>query len=308
MFSILIPCRNYDCHALIDSLAAEARRLRAETADAEVPFDYELLLHDDASTDNDAMARNVAALSRAQGRLLTIDAPSPIGASQARQRLIRAARFPYLLFIDCDAAVTTDDFLHRYWEERDAAEVICGAIDNPPPPAPVGHELRYRYEQAAMHGPRRMEWRRAHPYEHFTVFNVLIHATVFTRVNFDARIDRYGYEDTLLGWELQREGISILHTDNALRHCGIDSNLSFLTKTETALSVLRRLGSPFTDHSPIARLVGAVRRLPLAGHLLNVLFRLLRPLLRRQLLSHHPSLLVFNLYKVGWYNQLIETT
>lgn len=295
MFSFLIPTHNYDCSRLIDELAAQANALRAS---GDVPgFDYEILLYDDASTLATAKEANRAAIRRAEGRLL--QGAVCQGQNRARNALIAAAKHPYLLLMDSDAAVCRNDFVRRYVEARNEGNVVCGGLRNPERGNFDGCELRYRYEKAA-EPQRTVAWRNAHPYDRFSTFNVLIHRSVLERVKFDERCNRYGYEDALFGIELERQGVSIAHIDNPLVHMGIDTNESFLRKSETAIGMLRELGSPMTERASISLAARRLERLHLAW-LLRFVFPSVRTALRRQLLSHRPNLFFFKLYKLGLY-------
>lgn len=295
MFSFLIPTHDYDCSALIAGLDAQARELRASGV---VPgFDYEILLYDDASTREDVLAANCEAINRSGGQLL--QGTMCQGQNHARIALIAAARYPYLVLMDSDAELCSADFVRRYVEARDTAPVVCGGLRNPERESFRGCELRYRYEKKA-EPQRTVAWRTSHPYDRFSAFNVLIHRTVFDRVTFDARCNRYGYEDALFGLDLERLGIPIAHIDNPLIHAGIDSNESFLRKSETAINMLRELGSPMTDRATISCTADRLERLHLGG-LLRFIFPRIRVAMRRQLLSHRPSLFVFKLYKLGLY-------
>ena len=57
----------------------------------------------------------------------------------------------------------------------------------------------------------------------------------FLKHPFDETITHYGHEDTLFGLVLKKEGIKILHIDNPLMNCGLDTNLDVLLKTEVPL-------------------------------------------------------------------------
>lgn len=105
--------------------------------------------------------------------------------------------------------------------------------------------------------------------------------------------------------ELKKKQISICHIDNPLIHLGIDTNLEFLNKTETALKTLHSLDDEIKEHVLIAHTAEQLRKI----HLLvfcNRLFPVFRPLLRRNLLGPHPSLFLFKLYKLGFYAHIKE--
>lgn len=296
MISILIPTRDFDC----SGLARDLQRQCAELAEADAAFRYEVIVLDDGSAP--AFAPKLKAEVEALPGCRVVRAEQNVGRASGRNLLADEARFAWLLFIDSDAEVCTPDFIRRYWAARDLADVVCGALRNPAPPPQTGHELRYRYEKAAERR-RPATYRNAHPYDCFATFNVMFRASVFQTLRFDERCVDYGYEDALMGLMLRKRGFSIRHIDNPLVHTGIDSNADFLGKTETALRTLARLGEPMQSQAGAARLYTTLRRLHLAPAA-RAAFRGLCPLLRRNLLGRHPSLLLFQLYKAGFYCRL----
>ena len=300
MLSILIPAFNYDVRSLLQALVAQCRQLStALAAEGQGRFAYEVLLADDASTDAalETANRTLAEQLAADG-VRYLRQTSNMGRARNCNLLAREARGEYCLLIDCDALVCEPDFLRRYYEARDRADVVVGALRNPTV-CPRGCELRWRYEQAAM--PRRsVAYRAAHPYESLSTFNVLFHRRVLLDLPFDERCTEYGYEDALMGINLQLNGYSIAHIDAPLIHNGMDRNADFLRKTETGLRTLSRLTGPMQEHSALARLCERITRwhlrpLVLAG------YGLLRPLLRWQLLGRRPALACFFAYKAGEY-------
>ncbi len=297
MFSILIPTYNYDCSRLVCDLDAQCAAFMACTPG----FDYEIILGDDASTDEKSVRANCDAVAHS-AHCRYVAAEKNAGQATLRNRLADEAQFPYLLFFDSDAEVCTENFIATYWTNRDKADAVCGAVRNPDGEAKPGTELRWRYEHKA-EGIRTVEYRMKHPYSYLTGFNLLIRRDVFQRIRFDARCTQYGYEDALFGLELQRQGFSIAHIDNPLIHLGIDSNASFLAKTETALRTLYTLGGPMQEFAGASRFQRKLQRAGLS-QLFAALFRMVRPLLRRHLLGHNPSLHVFDVYKLGYYCNL----
>lgn len=293
MLSILIPVFNYDASALIFELGRQGRDLASRVEG----FEWELLVGDDASTDASLEAANCKATAAVGGTYCRV--PQNIGQAYLRNLLSERAKGEWLLMIDSDARVAGPDFLERYWNDRNKADVICGALKNPPGPAPRGCELRYRYEKAAER-QRTAAYRNRVPYTCFTAFNAMFRHDVFAAIRFDSRCTEYGYEDVLMGVMLQQYGKKILHTDNALYHMGIDRNASFLEKTETSLRVLSRLGEPMQSVAGASRVYKFMDRLGLVP-VVAWGFRCICGLLRRNLLGRHPILFCFQLYKTGYY-------
>ncbi|MBQ0158549.1 MAG: glycosyltransferase family 2 protein [Bacteroidales bacterium] len=295
-FSILIPTYNYDCSALVDALQQQCATLSQQTPE----FRYEILVADDGSEDVSTLVAN-RAINQWPGCQF-IESVTNVGRSRIRNALLLRAHGAFLLLIDSDAAVCRPDFVARYWQSRHKGSVVVGGLVNPAAPPSPDCLLRYRYEKAAEQR-RTLQWRQAHPYAEFTTFNFMLSRKVAAQLRFDERCTEYGYEDTLYGLELEQRGITIAHIDNPLVHLGINSGVAFLANTEAALRTLSQLGALMQQRSPIARLATTLRRCCLTP-LVRGGFWLLRPLLRRNLTGRHPSLTLFNCYKVGYYCSL----
>ncbi|MBR1712014.1 MAG: glycosyltransferase family 2 protein [Alloprevotella sp.] len=298
MISFLIPTYNYDCTELVSELSKQARALSV----ADSGFSFEIIVADDGSRQEEREALR-AGLQNVSGCQL-VELPTNVGRARGLNFLIGQASFPNIVIIDSDALVCTPDFVGCYWEHCGRADVVCGSLRNPSGGGQPGCELRMRYERA-MEQRRTAAYRNAHPYSCFTTFNVMFRKSVLETVRFDERCTEYGYEDTLLGLMLEKNGFSVLHIDNPLVHNGIDTNKSFLGKTEAAMRTLSRLGEPIQSEAGASRLCKRLARLHLLG-LLRTAFLRLRTPLRRQLLGPRPNLLLFNIYKAGYYSTLIK--
>lgn len=294
MISILIPVFNYDCTALIKELSVQGGKLKEELAGE---FDYEIIIGDDASTDVELQRKNRIAAQTIGCRYFEQDVN--IGQACMRNAMADMSQFDYLLMIDADAEICTDDFVRRYWNDRDRGDVICGALRNPHGPAPKGCELRYRYEKQAER-LRDESTREKFPYNSFSTFNVMFRRDVFMNIRFDKRCTEYGHEDTLMGLMLRDMSYKVVHTDNPLVHQGLDSNASFINKTEMALRMLYRLGSPLQEHTGASRVAAKLEKWHLKG-CATVLYKIFKNPIKKNLLGRHPSILLFQLYKLGYY-------
>lgn len=294
MISILIPVYNYDCTELLRSLYEQGVAMKNDSDIHD--FDFEIIVVEDGSNNNQTCIANRTLMQEIGQRY--VHNSENLGSARTRNLLLSLARYPHCVVMDCDALVCTDDFLRRYWQLRNSADVVCGRIVTPAV-CPPGCELRHLYEMQA-EGKRSMEYREKHPYHHFTAFNVLFNAYVFRTLKFDERCTEYGYEDALMGLMLQREGYKVIHADIPLIHNGMDENAAFVRKTETSLRVLRRLGEPMQSFSKISRIERGLRKCGMAPCVYFLLKRFSGRLMSN-LLGSHPSLLCFNLYKLYYY-------
>lgn len=298
MLSILIPTFNCDCTQLVADLNEQAAALRK----GDGTFDYEIMVWDDASTDSGIAERNrrISEWDGCEFRMLPVN----MGRAAIRNRMIEASKGSFVLLIDSDAEVCTPRFVENYWYNRHKAEVVCGGLINPPNPPGRGHELRYKYERNAQK-KRSVAFRSRHPYLYFTTFNVMLSRSVTRHLMFDERCTEYGYEDALYGLQLKQKSVSVCHMDNPLVHLGIERSPDFLRKTEAALRTLSHLGEPLQSVAGASKVVRLLERCKLRRPT-AFLFSCLQPKLYRQLTGRFPSLLLFKIYKVGYYAQLQE--
>ncbi|MBR1838023.1 MAG: glycosyltransferase family 2 protein [Bacteroidaceae bacterium] len=288
ILSVLIPTFHFSPERLVSALSQQARSVG----------DVEIIVVDDGSSD-EALRQQTIALERFAS-VYVFALQENIGRARVRNLLYRLAKSDLMLFIDSDAEVVADDFLAAYLVAASQADVVCGRLTNLPPPAPKGCELRYRYETAAERaGKRAAHWRNQHPYAHLSTFQLLVHRRVMERVQFDEHIREYGYEDVLFGLRLQEEEFRVLHIDTPLLHTGIDSNAHFLAHIEAAIRILAGLPPTVQQQIALSRLALRLRAWHVAG-MARAIFRLLKPLIRRQLMSSRPSLILFQTYKLGY--------
>lgn len=285
-----------NCLCLVTDLQKQCEELQAQFGEA---FDYEILVADDASTDESIIKKNEMMEYLPNCEYIRME--SNVGRVPLRNWLISNSRFDNILFIDADAEVISDDFVLMYWEHRQENSVIVGGIKSPVT-AQRGHELRLKYELAA-EKQRTLSYRQAHPYDNFTTFNVMFHRAVLNQVIFDERITEYGYEDALMGVQLNQMNVPIIHIYNPLLHTGINDNLSFLTNSEAALRMLHKLGAPMTDKARVAITYNKLVNWRVCG-MFRTFFRINKGWMRKNILSHHPSLFIFSLYKLGYFATL----
>ena len=287
MISILISTYNYDAQKLVHDLNALAASEHVE---------HEIIIGNDCSTVHTDWMDTCAAWPN----VIIIQPEHNLGRAALRNYMARSSRGDWLLFIDCDAQVQPDFSLSAYLQAAQQAPVVCGGLrhplHNPNPEA----TLRYKYERATDR-KRSAQTRMKAPYRSFTTFNVLIKKSVFDEIGgFDRDCKEYGYEDVLFGVELAHHNVNILHIDNYLIHMGLDSNSVFLQKTEVSLHTLNQLKGKLDGWSTIVNTAQMIERLRLRP-VVTLVFRWIRPFLKRNLLSRHPSLWVFQCYKLCYF-------
>lgn len=288
MISILIPTFNDDCTALAKALGHQAEAIRG--------LEWELIVADDASTDASVVEAN-----RAIGLLphcRVVRRKQNVGRARIRNVLAEEARGEWLLYIDGDGKVVLDDYLRRFLDVIGQFDACYGGYRMMPGPP---DNLRWRYERAA--APRHSAGQRArHPYQSFNISNLLIRRELMTAHPLDARFTRYGYEDVLLGKQLQCAGIVMGHIDAPIGFFDYEPNDRFVAKTEEGLRTLHAFRDELRGFSTLlatsermgAPLRWAFRRM----------FRLMQKRWRSNLCGTSPSLFLFKCYKLGYFLSL----
>ena len=287
--SVLIPTYNYNARALVLAIVDHAKAEHIES---------EVLVGDDASTCETAWMDEVAH----EDGVRVIHAPNNLGRARIRNLLAEEAQGKWLLFVDADAVVPEGFSLKKYIDAGYRAPVVCGGLYHPHKNPNPEATLRYKYERHADRH-RSAEIRERTPHRKLATFNLLVRRDVFMNIRFDERCLEYGYEDALFGIQLGEMGIAIAHIDNPLIHVGFDSNADYLAKTETAMRTLRRIAHFMPRDYGIMGAVYKLQRWHLTW-VIRLFYKLFRKPMRANLLSHHPSLLIFKLYKLGYFLSL----
>jgi glycosyltransferase involved in cell wall biosynthesis len=247
MISILIPVNNYDIVALVHSMKDGLEK---------VPEYCEILIGDDGSTPE----YRTKYLSLEGDCVRLISSEKNIGRSAIRNRLALEAKGDHLLFIDADAMIpgTAEAYLLKWLPMINTARVICGGVlYNDSAPGDPDKILRWKYGR--MREQKKASERNKHPHSNFSTFNFLIEKSVFSKIRFNEELKQYGHEDTLLGYQMKKAGIDVLHIENGLIHEGLESNREFLNKTKLGIENLSQLYDKVTDKKTFSQAVRMLR-------------------------------------------------
>lgn len=292
MLSVLIPTYCYNALPLVETLHRQC---------LEIGIDFEILVFDDGSGSFPEAHAKINYLSGCSYRNL----PKNIGRSKIRNLLARSASHDHLLFLDADVMPVSANFIREY----------CKWIDDQPKVVSGG--LRYREERP---GPDKMlRWtygtlreavradvRREKPYERLLSSNFLIHRSIMQQVPFEENMPDLRREDTLFSYCLFQQHTLVMHIENPVYHEGLDSFDDAIRKEHQSLEGLhfmlkRNLLPPaYTRLSAAYDRLGVLRLRTFTGFL----FRLFRKLMLRQLAGKKPSMLVFDLYRLGYLSTL----
>lgn len=216
----------YRCNPLklISELLEQSRALS---------INFEVLVYDDGSGPiwQDQLKADLEPLPEVFLHL----SPENHGRSYGRNLLASKALGDYILMMDGDNLIDAPHFVNDYYRMRKPSTVVVGGRKLIAEPLP-GCELRWLF--AKNREIQSLDLRKKHPFESFQTNCFLADRQIFEKVQFDTRLETYGYEDNLFGFDLQRAGFSILHIQNPQYHSADDRNLSFLAKTEEAMESL----------------------------------------------------------------------
>ena len=289
--SLLIPVYNYDIIALVHSM---------KSALGKVPEFCEILIGDDGSTPE--FKEKYRSLECEDIRVIYSE--KNIGRATIRNRLALEAKGDYVLFIDADAMLTgtAEVYMLAWLPKMKYYRVLSGGtLYHESPPGDPDKLLRWKYGKKKEQ--RKASERNKYPHADFSTFNVLFDKSIFSKIRFNEELKQYGHEDTLMGYQLKKAGIEILHIDNGLMHEGLESNKDFLTKTKLGIENLSMLYDNVTDKkafSDTVRILRVYNRLRFfrLTRILAGLYIHYRERIEIKLDSSNVSLKLFGFYKI----------
>lgn len=292
MLSILIPTYNYNAFPLVSELWKQAN-------DAGIIF--EIIVLDDGSTNTTSITGNlkINELEFAQFE----QNQTNLGRAKTRNLLAQKAKYNWLLFMDSDTFPKNESFLSNYLKaiDDDKNEIIFGGINYKKEKPEISCLLRWKY------GSEREEIsvqdRIQNPYLTTLTSNIVVKKVIFNTVTFDERIAEYGYEDLIFIQNLKNAKLVISHIDNATFHLNYETSVAFLAKTRKALETLQFIEEQNILESietKIQKTYHFVDKLQMCKFI-SFVFKKLRHQAEKNLFSDNPSLLIFDLYKLGYF-------
>jgi glycosyltransferase involved in cell wall biosynthesis len=235
LISICIPIYNFDVRQLVNSLSRQVESIGAAC---------EIVLIDDGS-DEEYRKINRSVCNRE----IYVELPENIGRSSIRNLFLEYAKYQYLLFLDCDSLMVSDDFLKKYIAtfRTNEVQVVCGGrVYNPDKPH---KEYFLRWKYGMFRESRTFQQRQKAPNRSFMSNNFLIRREILAKFPFDERITKYGHEDTLLGFVLKQNDIIITHIDNPVLNGELEINSEYLRKNTESIKNLGVI-LEYVDYDP----------------------------------------------------------
>ncbi len=297
MLSINIPVYNIEVSNLVLQLINQAKNLG---------ISYEIRVYDDCS-DFDYKKRN--RIISKYSNVIYLELEKNLGRSAIRNKMGIDSKFDYLLFIDADSKIVKDDYLEMFLNNIKPNRVLCGGTAYQKE-KPIESEKLLRWVYGINREAVSAEIRNSKKGFIITSNNFLIEKKLFQKIHFREEINKYGHEDTLLGYDLFMGGIEIFHIDNPVEHTGLESSEQFVEKIKMALKSLYQITNELLKNENI--FVEQVHFLnkysQITKYIPAMVFRLFykncHSIIVRNLSGKNPRLFWFDIYKLGFYSTL----
>lgn len=289
MISILIPVFNNDVCALVHELS---RQLNTASIKGEI------IVFDDCS---DIFFRQKNQSLSLLTNVFYKEMEKNVGRIEIRKLLSVAAVHDWLLFIDSDSRIVSDNYLQSYVrciQQSDTDAVVGGRIYQNTPPEECSKRLHWKY------GKKR-EQRKGIG---FQSNNFCVRKNSFSGLSFPAGWKNYGHEDTWIGIQFERLGKKIHFLKNPVLHEGIEEANIFLEKNFAALQNLVLL-SNLTDQKLLRKHVRlynvyCYQKKPGFSFLTRIVYLVLKKTIRKNLVSCNPSLACFDFLRLCLFIEL----
>lgn len=296
MIAILIPIYNYNATPLLRELHAQATMLS-------IPF--EVIVIEDGSQHHTKQNRETCKELKINYSALKAN----IGRAAIRNLLADKATYDWLIFMDCDSRIPSQNYLSSYYQAilEGKHSIVCGGR--------VFGDLNEISSNARLHWycgvHKEPNANSSHRNQHFISNNFLIQKSVFEQIRFEESLKNYGHEDTLFGIKLRSANYAVHFIDNPVFHEGTETDTIYLEKTKSALSNLRTLTEEFLTYDEalqikILRIYYGFKILKITK-LLAMGYHLFGVRIEQQLKSGKPSLILFDLYKLGLLCDIMKT-
>lgn len=289
MLSILIPTYNYNVYSLVTELKSQADALGIA---------YEILVQDDAST---FFLKENTEINLLQHCSYTVNHEN-LGRGNNINLLNNRAKFDYVLIMEADAFPEKKDYLqHLIASINPETQVLFGGVTYPNEKPEKDKLLRWKYGNERESIP--LSERLKNPYHFVFTWNLLLKKELLSNYHFPYNVKDYGYEDVVFIKQLKENNIPVQHIENRLVHFNTETSLTFIEKTEKAITTLHQLildKKLELNDTKIGTAFNIITFLQF-----NIVIRLLFKKLSKQMIanlsSSHPSLIVLDLYKLGYF-------
>jgi hypothetical protein len=292
MLSILITIYNYNLLPLVEEIHRECM---------EVGIVFEILTQDDASNSiHNIKNREINKLTNCS----YCSMEENVGYRENKNILVSKSNYDNLLILDGDCKLPHANFIKNYKDEMGDYEVIYGGRIHAQNPPSAKQLLRWKYGKFME--DQTVAQRKKNPYGATLFNNTLIKKEIFNLIKFDSSFKKYGNDDTLFSFELQKQNVQIKHIYNPVQHDDIDTNVIYLEKTKHSLENLKILYQKefiAQDYSKMLRLTSKLHRFKLT-YPLSMFYTIFGQLVENNLKGNNPSLFVFNVFRLSFFSKL----
>jgi glycosyltransferase involved in cell wall biosynthesis len=261
MISILIPVFNRNVVALVTSLHKQLDAVKEKA---------EIVVMDDASTDEPL--KNTNKILSGFNNVQYIELPANAGRNIIRHKLAAVAKYETLIFLDADSSFPDECWLQRYAGAVSGEAIIMGGrLYNAKEPGTS--TLHFHYGK--LREQTKACIRNKHPYRSFLACNFLISKQQLSRLIIDDHLHGYCHEDTFMGLQFEKLGLTVKHIDNPVYHEGIDNDEVFMEKQQEALENLHYLYTTynrayhFNTEIKLLRIYKKIKSIPAGKYVLD---------------------------------------
>ena len=295
MLSILIPIYNYNVYLLVEELHRQCIACGVV---------FEIIVLDDGSSLN--FANNLKIDNLEFCRYIVNE--RNVGRGANINKLVEISQFDYILLLEADAFPSNWDYIQQYIEAitQQPQSVFGGVIysSNKPPKNAL---LRWIYGNARE--SKDIEYRLKNPYDIVFSWNLVMQKDVFLKNPFNSSIKTYGFEDLVFLKKLKENNVIIQQIDNTCIHQNEEQSTVFLEKSKTAILNLIKLYFNKTLQTSDSKLLSAFQYLEKLQIITLYIFvyETFEKAMEQNLLSERPSLLLFDLYRLGYFCKHAQT-
>jgi glycosyltransferase involved in cell wall biosynthesis len=289
MLSILIPTYNFNVYPLVTELKNQADNLG---------ITFEILVQDDASKNFLEENREINLLQHCSYTLNHTN----LGRGNNINLLNNQAKFDYVLIMEADAFPEKKTYLNDLIAAiNKETKVLFGGVTYPDQEPEKDKLLRWKYgnERESVSLFERLR----NPYHFVFTWNLLLKKEILSKHHFPYNVKDYGYEDVVFIKQLKENKIPIQHIENRLVHFNSETSLTFIEKTEKAVTTLHQLILDKKLELCDTKIGKAYSIITLwqLDILIRFLFKRLSKQMVANLTSSNPSLIVLDLYKLGYF-------
>ena len=292
MLSILITIYNYDLLPLVKEIHRQCY---------ELDIVFEILTQDDASN-------SIHNINNSKINFLSncsyVSLDKNVGYRQNKNILVSSSKYNNLLILDGDCVLPNLNFIKNYVDQITEYDVVYGGRIHSKSAPSKNQLLRWKYGKFME--DQTVAQREKNPYGSTLFNNTLIKKSVFNSIKFDNSFKKYGNDDTLFSFELQKLNVKIKHIDNPVQHDDIDTNLVYVEKTKHSLENLKLLYKQKlipNDYSKMLRLTSKLHRYKVT-YLLSTFYVVLKKTMEYNLKGSNPSLFAFNAFRLSYFCKL----